>query len=85
MRGYPKHLHEVINEDLQESIYEDEDLKLIEEMYLKMEQDSNWRFWQDTITKQKFYIDFDTSEGINLANDPSKNLVRITEKEFRRG
>ena len=23
MRGYPEHLHEVINEDLQESIYDE--------------------------------------------------------------
>lgn len=34
MRGYPEHLHEVINEDLQESIY-DETLEEIGELYLQ--------------------------------------------------
>ena len=34
MRGYPEHLHEVINEDLQESIY-DESLEEIGELYLQ--------------------------------------------------
>jgi len=41
MRGYPEHLHEVINEDLQESIY-DESLeevgKYFEEFGLTMPQ-----------------------------------------------
>lgn len=31
MRGYPEHLHEVINEDLQESIY-DETLEKMEDV-----------------------------------------------------
>lgn len=42
-----------------------------------------WRYWKDTITNQKYEINFDTSEGMSLANDISKNLVRISEFEFK--
>ena len=43
-----------------------------------------WRYWKDTKTKAKYEIDFDTSWGMSLANDPSYDLVKISEEEFRR-
>lgn len=45
--------------------------------------DKVWKYWKDTVTKQKYEIDFDTSAGMSLANDTSKDLIRISEAEFR--
>lgn len=63
------------------SIYNEPNAKLCTKCQIVSEK--TWMYWKDTNTGVKHEIDFDTSAGMSLANDPTKNLVRITEEEFR--
>lgn len=39
---------------------------------------TTWGYWEDTKTKNKYEIDFDTTVGMSIANDPSLDLEPIT-------
>lgn len=41
-----------------------------------------WQYWKDKNTDNKYFIDFDTSAGMSIANDESLDLIPITKFHF---
>lgn len=90
MRGYPEHLHEVINEDLQESIY-DESLeevgKYFEEFGLTMPQQRkaiNYAllFLKNEIPKLQNSIAYGTDESAKELLKKRLKEIEKDEEEF---